>query len=228
LDQPRTGRTSRCSRRARHDGFSSLAVFGAGPAAELYRSAVSGPVVSAGVPGGCTMMRSCIRHPLATLMGVGFVLALTCVLSHQPATGAQPESKKPDLPSARKVAVELVGRTDDGSASGPLGVTVAGDYAYLAAWRRGLRVVNVSNPKKPKEVGGCRIQGNAKDVVVAGGYAFVAALEGGLRVLDLTSPASPKEVGLCRVRGEAVAVIVAGPLAYVADGYMKDEALFSS
>ena len=43
--------------------------------------------------------------------------------------------------SARGVALELVGRTDDGSTPGPLGLTVVGDYTYLAAWRRGLRVI---------------------------------------------------------------------------------------
>src|SRR5439155_12759808 len=99
---------------------------------------------------------------------------------------------------------------------------------YLAAWRRGLRVVNIANPKEPQEVGGCRIEGAAKDVVVAGGYAYVAAGGGGLRILDLARPASPKEVGSCPVRGGAVAVIMAGKFAYVADGYVKDESLFSS
>ena len=163
------------------------------------------------------MRRSRVRQLLATLAGIGFALALTCGARHLPATGAPPESKKPDRPAPRKVDLDVVGRTGDGSPSGPLGVTVAGDYAYLAAWRRGLRVVDISNPKKPKEVGACRVPGDAKDVAVAGGYAFVAAQEGGLRVLDLVSPASPKEVGSCPSRGHTVAVTLAGKRAYVSD-----------
>ena len=66
------------------------------------------------------------------------------------------------MASPREVAVELVGRTNDGSAPGPLGLTVAGDYAYLAAWRRGLCVIQVSSPQAPKEVGTCAIRGKAK------------------------------------------------------------------
>src|SRR5215471_5029389 len=36
LDSPRTGRTSRCSRRGQHDGFPRHEVLAAGPAAELW------------------------------------------------------------------------------------------------------------------------------------------------------------------------------------------------
>src|SRR5207247_335827 len=157
-----------------------------------------------------------LRLPFAMLTAAALALAFPCAATHQPATGAQPDSKKVDR-QPQQVVAELLGRTEERQASGPLGIAVSGDYAYLAACRRGLRVVNISNPKEPKEVGGCRIQGDAKDVVVAGGYAFVAAQEGGLRVFDLARPASPKDVGLCRTRGHALAVIVVGKLAYVAD-----------
>src|SRR5439155_22718981 len=126
--------------------------------------------------------------------------------------------------SPRKVAVELVGRTDDGSAPGPLGLVVAGDHAYLAAWRRGLRVIQVSDPKAPKEAGSCPIRGLAKAVAVAGGYAYVAAEEGGLRVLDVSDPCTPIEVGSYHTRGLADAVAIAGKTAYVADNYDKVDA----
>jgi hypothetical protein len=181
---------------------------------------------------GCCSQRSavkllCLRVAFAMLRGAVFALILAGAAVHQPAAQAGPDAKKQER-RPQQIAAELVGQTGERQAPGPLGIAVAGDYAYLAAWRRGLRVVNISNPKEPKEVGGCRIQGDAKDVVVAGGYAFVAAEEGGLRVLDLARPASPKEVGSCRTRGEALAVIVTGKLAYVTDQYEKDNALHSS
>src|SRR5262245_18525124 len=126
---------------------------------------------------------------LAALTGMVLALALPRGVLVRPGTGAQPASQKPDRPDApRKVAVELMGRTDDGSAPGPLGLTVAGDYAYLAAWRRGLRVIRVSDPMAPTEVSSCPIRGEAKDVAVAGGHAYVAAEDGGLRVLDVSDP----------------------------------------
>src|SRR5262249_54769065 len=140
------------------------------------------------------------------LMGAALVLAFPVI--ERPA-GAQPEPKKSDR-EPPKVVAERVGQIGERRAPGPLGIAVAGGYAYLAAWRHGLRVLNIADPKEPKEVAECRIEGDAKDVVVAGGYAFVAAQAGGLRVLDLTRPSAPKEVGSCRVRGGAVAVVVAG------------------
>src|SRR5262249_25704403 len=114
--------------------------------------------------------------------------------------------------SARAVALELVGRTDDGSAPGPLGLVVAGDHAYLAAWRRGLRVIRVSDPKAPREVGSCAIRGAAKDVAVAGRQAYVAARR------------TPAEVGPFHPRGFPAAVAVAGKTAYVADNHDKEDA----
>src|SRR5437867_3141255 len=107
------------------------------------------------------------RHRLsfAMLTGAALALGVPCSAIHQPAR-AQPDSKNPDKPP-QQVTAELVGQPEERQASGPLGLALAGDHAYLAAWRRGLRIVNISNPKEPKEVGGCRIHGDAKDVVVA-------------------------------------------------------------
>src|SRR5262245_35549913 len=142
------------------------------------------------------------------LAGATFALAVPFAGIERPA-GAQPEPKKLDR-KAPPVVAELVGQLGERRASGPLGIALNGDYAYLAAWRHGLRVVNISNTKEPKEVTDCRIEGAAKGVAVSGGYAFVAAQEGGLRILDVTRPASPKEVGSCRTQGDASAVVVAG------------------
>src|SRR5262249_39117012 len=155
---------------------------------------------------GCDMSRSRRSFAMLTLAAIALVFAWVAI--HQSTADAQPDPKKPDRKPPPVVA-ELVGQTEERQAHGPLGIAVAGDYAYLAAWRRGLRVVNIANPKEPQEVGGCRIEGAATDVVVTGGYAYVAAGGGGLRILDLARPASPKEVGSCPVRGGAVAVIVA-------------------
>jgi hypothetical protein len=75
-------------------------------------------------------------------------------------------------------------------------------YAYLTS-KRGLWVVDVSNPSTPTEVGFYEIYGSAKSVTVAPGvgasadriYAYVAAGAEGLRVIDVSNPADPIEVG---------------------------------
>jgi hypothetical protein len=148
------------------------------------------------------------RRSFAMPTAAAFALVFPGAAIHQPTTYAQPDLKKPDR-KAPQVAAELVGQREERQASGPLGICVHGDYAYLAAWRRGLRVVEISNPKEPKELAGCRIQGEAKDVVVAGGYAFLAAEEGSLRVLGPGSPGVPEgsrllsrsRCGSCSERG---------------------------
>ncbi len=51
---------------------------------------------------------------------------------------------------------------------------MAGTYAYVADDTAGLRVVDVSNPAAPFEVGFYDTPGSAQGVAVAGAYAYVA------------------------------------------------------
>src|SRR5512139_5399 len=53
-------------------------------------------------------------------------------------------------------------------------VVLQGNYAYVASELSGLRVVDISNPAAPTEVGYCGTPGNARSVIVAGNYAYVA------------------------------------------------------
>jgi len=66
------------------------------------------------------------------------------------------------------------------------GVAVAGGYAYVAAEGSGLRVVDVSTPSNPTEVGFYDTPGYAQGVAVAGGYAYVADWDDGLIILRYT------------------------------------------
>lgn len=91
-------------------------------------------------------------------------------------------------------------------------------YAYVADGSAGLRVVDVSNPAAPYEVGFYDTPGDAQGVFVAGGYAYVADGDDGLRVIDVLDPSSPHEVGFLGTPRDAQGVFVAGGYAYVADG----------
>jgi len=62
-------------------------------------------------------------------------------------------------------------------------VAVAGSYAYVADFDKGLRVIDVSNPAVPVEVGYYDPLWYAFGVAVAGGYAYVVD-EYGLRVIE--------------------------------------------
>lgn len=80
----------------------------------------------------------------------------------------------------------------------------------------GLRVIDVSNPSSPKEVGFLELLGEVHDIAVLGNYAFLAAGEAGLWVIDVSNPASPKEAGA--LSGNAESVFVQGGVAFVAAG----------
>ena len=95
-------------------------------------------------------------------------------------------------------------------------IAVDGDYAYVADYKGGLRVVDVSDPANPTEVGACDTLEYASGVFVSGSTAYVADGRRGLRVVDVSEPASPTEVGACDT-GWAEGVAVSGGTAYVAD-----------
>ena len=79
--------------------------------------------------------------------------------------------------------------------AGVAGATHSTANAYVADVNIGLRVMDVSKPARPVQVGAYATAGYPRGVAVAGGYAYVAAELGGLRVLDVSAPASPVEVG---------------------------------
>ncbi|KKL04112.1 hypothetical protein LCGC14_2619330, partial [marine sediment metagenome] len=100
------------------------------------------------------------------------------------------------------------------------GVSVSGTYAYVADGWGGFRVIDVSDPAGPIEVGYYDTPGRADAVSVSGTYAYVAGYgDCGLRVIDVSDPASPIEVAYYDTLGSVHGVSVSGEYAYVAGGY---------
>ena len=74
-------------------------------------------------------------------------------------------------------------------------VTVAGAYAYAAAGKAGLQVVDVSDPANPVAVTNLDTPGEALGVTTADDYVYVADGSSGLQVVDLSDPVNPAIVG---------------------------------
>ena len=72
-------------------------------------------------------------------------------------------------------------------------ITLAGQYAYVVAGEDGIRIIDVSDPVSPQEIGGFDTPGKAREVAIAGHYAFVAD-ESSLRIVDVADPAHPVEI----------------------------------
>jgi hypothetical protein len=81
-----------------------------------------------------------------------------------------------------------------------------------------LRILDITDPTNPVEIGYWDAPCWAQNVVVAGNYVYVADSEEGLRVIDVSYPALPVEVGYYNTPGSASGVAVAESYAYVADG----------
>jgi hypothetical protein len=98
-------------------------------------------------------------------------------------------------------------------------VVVTQTLAYVAAGQGGLRVLDVSEPARPIEIGAVDTPGSAGDLKVAGGRVYVADGSGGLRIIDVADPARPRELGALAPEGwEVSRVAVSGPIAYVPSG----------
>jgi hypothetical protein len=67
-----------------------------------------------------------------------------------------------------------------------------GDYLYVAAQDKGLRVFEITNPANPVRVAAvAQGFGDARAIVVNGERGFVADKEQGLKIVDLSDPGHP-------------------------------------
>jgi hypothetical protein len=107
-----------------------------------------------------------------------------------------------------------VGHTNDGGNA--YGITIAGNYAYLANFNDGLRIYDISNPGHPVSVGHAN-NGFASGIAVDGNFAYVADSSDGLRIYDISNPAIPISVGNTNNGASALGVAVSGNFAYLAN-----------
>lgn len=119
------------------------------------------------------------------------------------------------LDVSNPAALRLAGQSE------PLGdelvdVQIRLPYVYVAAWRAGFLIYDVSNPSQPRVVGR-DTRTEARGFALVGDRVYLTAAGEGLRVLDISQPAQPRELG--RLKGtEAYDVDVLDQTAYVATG----------
>jgi hypothetical protein len=99
----------------------------------------------------------------------------------------------------------LMGIFDTGGSA--LSVAVSGNYAYVADSSDGLRIVDISSPSHPMEVGFLESDRFAEDVAVSGSYVYVAG-DSGMLIIDVSTPSDPIEVGFIKTGDKARDVAV--------------------
>lgn len=118
--------------------------------------------------------------------------------------------------------VSSPGRINVLAQAAPLGdrimdVHVRPPYVYVAAWRDGFAVYDVSDPSRPRLLDHDR-ETEARGFEVVDNLVYLTAAKGGLRVIDVSEPEHIREVG--RFRGaEAYDVAIADHVAYLALGH---------
>jgi hypothetical protein len=94
-------------------------------------------------------------------------------------------------------------------------VAVNDSHAYIAGYPT-LRVVLITDPANPTEVGSCGTY-EANTVTVVGDYAYLSASVWGLVVMSAADPANPYEVGHLFTPSRTWDVDISGNYAYVID-----------
>ncbi|MCP4725390.1 MAG: T9SS type A sorting domain-containing protein [bacterium] len=101
------------------------------------------------------------------------------------------------------------------------GADISGNYAYVVFTQlfeaenfRGMRVIDISQPSNPVEIGNYFMNSDPRAISVSGDYAYVCC-DSGLHIIDVSIPSNPTETGmLCSQYAEDV--FIAGPYAYIA------------
>jgi len=103
-------------------------------------------------------------------------------------------------------------------------VAVEGGIAYVADALGGLRIIDVSDPMAPVELGAFQSAtpgAFARGVDVADGVAYVALDVAGLEVVDVADPTAPALLGSYATFSDAVSVTVLGDIAYVGESCIR-------
>ena len=100
------------------------------------------------------------------------------------------------------------------------GIALSGNLAYLAlrdystgSTRAGLKIIDISHPTNPVEVGNyvSSDDGYSYDVEVRGNYAYIAGDD--FRIIDVSNPSSPSEISSDSANGYGIAL--SGNYAYL-------------
>ncbi len=115
-----------------------------------------------------------------------------------------------------KAPEERVKSLDTLSSFKPNGISISGNYAYVAAGDSGLRIVDISDISNMSITGSLDLK-SAESLIVSGDYVYVACRENGIAVVNIIDPVSPFLAGT-KPTGNALDLAVDRNTLYVADG----------
>ena len=105
-------------------------------------------------------------------------------------------------------------------------VAVQGDYAYVAAGRAGLHILDISDPANLFEAGYYPINADIEVVAVSGDYAYLVGYDS-LWVINIFDPSNPFQVGVCETVLFQNDLVIEDGYAYIASGSAYSELLIT-
>jgi hypothetical protein len=87
----------------------------------------------------------------------------------------------------------------------------------MAEGSAGLRLVLVSDPASPVEIGRCLTKGRAAGVTLQGDFVYAATYPHGLTIVDVKDQRLPEPIGHFDTAGTAQSVVARGPRIYLVD-----------
>ncbi len=121
--------------------------------------------------------------------------------------------------AAQSVSISSVGRWTGSDLDRPWSVAIAGNYAYVAADRGGLVILDIVDPANPIRMGGVPTTSQTTTVAVSGHHVYVndrVQDQPRLRIIDVSEPAKPRSVGSLDTLEPVWSIEVLGPYAYLA------------
>lgn len=97
-------------------------------------------------------------------------------------------------------------------------VFVVENLAYVADWRSGVRIIDVSDPANPRETGSFSTRQRCNDIEVLDTFAFVTDDDSGLSIYSIADVANPYYVGGLIVGDGIHNLSVKGDYVYLAGG----------
>ena len=95
-------------------------------------------------------------------------------------------------------------------------ILVTAGYAYIAAGKSGLWVVDILNPRIPELIGHLDTPGYAHGLAKVANVLYLADGVGGLRIISVIDPSTPIEIGSILLPGHGLGIASSGRYAYVA------------
>ncbi|MCF7809460.1 choice-of-anchor D domain-containing protein [bacterium] len=95
-------------------------------------------------------------------------------------------------------------------------VSISRNYAFLSNRDSGLRIIDISNPEEPDEVGVYDPNGvSIWSVYVRDDLAYLTAFGSGFYIVDVSNPEEPEELGHCNTPDDDFDVFISGNYAYI-------------